>query len=94
MANNITPLYVAKLSDYDIDGIWFQQDSAKCHTAQAKIALLLRSFLEIIWTARSCDLTQLDFFLWAYLRSNVYIIKPTAIQQLRDKLKKLRNNLL
>jgi len=31
------------------------------------------------WSPRSCDLTPLDFFLWGYLKSQVYTNKPQTI---------------
>jgi len=35
------------------------------------------------WSPRSCDLTPLDFFLWGYLKSQVYTNKPQTIDALK-----------
>ena len=57
-----------KIEDEDISNIWFQQDCATCHTAEATLDVL-RPVLEdriisrradIVWPPRSCDLTPLD----------------------------------
>jgi len=37
-----------------------------------------------VWQARSPDLTPLDFFVWGYLKNEVYKRKPETIQQLKD----------
>lgn len=33
--------------------------------------------------ARPCDLTTCNFFLWAYVKSNVYANNPTTIEELK-----------
>ena len=38
----------------------------------------------IEWSARSPDLTPLDFFLWVYLKHKVYVEKITSIQHLKE----------
>jgi len=35
------------------------------------------------WSPRSCDLTPLDFFLWGYLKSQVYTNKSQTIDALK-----------
>ncbi|GFT36395.1 hypothetical protein TNCV_4271631 [Trichonephila clavipes] len=50
-----------------------KQDGATCHTARATIDLLKDTFGDrlisrfgpVNWPPRSCDLTPLDYFLWA-----------------------------
>lgn len=64
--------------------IYFQQDGATCHST-----LNVREYLEhmfhgkvihrysdLFWPARSPDLTPLDYFLWGYLKQNVYKKAP------------------
>lgn len=34
------------------------------------------------WQPKSCDITPLDCFLWAYIKYKVYMIKPTANEEL------------
>jgi transposase len=67
--------------------MWFQQDGATAHTARESIQLLktifpdrlISRFGDIPWAPRSCDLTPLDFFLWGYLKSKVYINRPRVL---------------
>lgn len=61
--------------------IWFHQDGAPAHNS-----IIVKNYLHemyphrwigtngvVRWPARSPDLTPLDFFLWGYLKSVVYI---------------------
>ena len=74
--------------------MWFQQDGAKCHTAQETIQLLHESFPGRLiyrfdnqnWPLRS---TPLDFFLWVFLKSKVYANKPTTTQALKGEIEKI-----
>jgi len=38
---------------------------------------------DVNWSSRSCDLTPLDFFLWGYLKSQIYMNKPQTIDALK-----------
>jgi len=40
----------------------------------------------IEWPPRSPDLTSLDFFLWGYLKSKVYVTKPQDLDDLRGRI--------
>ena len=60
-----------KIEDEDIRNIWFQQNGATCHTAEATF-VALRSICgdriisrraDIVWPSLSCDLTPLDYYL-------------------------------
>jgi len=65
-----------KFEEEDTDDIWFQQDGALCHTANATIDLLRTVFenriisrnADVNWPPRSYDLTPLDYFLWATVK--------------------------
>ena len=56
------------IEEKDIGNIWFQQDGATCHTAEATLDVLRPVFEDCIishrapfvWPPRSCDLTPLD----------------------------------
>lgn len=76
------------------DRIWFQQDGAPPH-----FALNVRRYLDenfrnrwigrrgaIEWPARSPDLTPMDFFLWGYLKSKVFVNKPDSIDTLKERI--------
>jgi len=38
---------------------------------------------DVNWPPGSCDLTPLDFFLWGYLKSQIYTNKPQTIDVLK-----------
>ncbi|GFV55383.1 putative DD41D transposase [Trichonephila clavipes] len=69
----ITNFFISELSNHDVQELWFQQDGTTCHTARATIDLLKDTFGDrlisrfgpVNWPPRSCDLTPLDYFLWA-----------------------------
>ena len=75
----------------DTDNMWFQQDGATCHTPHATMDILHERFEGMVisrsgdvnWPPRSCDLTPIDFFLWGYLKSQVYTNKPQTIDALK-----------
>lgn len=37
------------------------------------------------WPQRSCDLRPLDFFIWGYVKDNVYTNGSIVIEQLKDQ---------
>lgn len=80
-----------KFDNMDLDGIWFQQNGATCHTSNDTINILKERFEGMVisrrgdvnWPQRSCDLTPLNFFLWGYLKSQVYTNKPQTTDALK-----------
>ncbi|GFX59929.1 histone-lysine N-methyltransferase SETMAR [Trichonephila clavipes] len=77
--------------------LWFQQDSATCHTARATIDLLKETFGDrlisrfgpVNWPRTSCDLTPLDYFLWDYVKALVYADKPQTFDHLEDNIRRV-----
>ncbi|GFX25346.1 uncharacterized protein TNCV_1275061 [Trichonephila clavipes] len=75
--------------------LWFQQGGATCHTARVTIDVLKDTFGDrlisrfgpVNWPPRSCDLTPLDFFMWAYVKSLVYADKPQTLDHLEDNIR-------
>jgi hypothetical protein len=67
----------------------FQQDGASAHFAKSVRSWLDVKFSDrwigrggpISWAPRSPDLSPLDFFLWGYIRANIY---KTRIEDLND----------
>ena len=57
-----------KIEEKDVGNMWFQQDDATCHTAEATLDVLRAVFedriisrrADIVWLPRSCDLILLD----------------------------------
>ena len=39
---------------------------------------------DLDWPPRSPDLTPPDFFLWGYLKLEVYVNKPRTVEELKD----------
>lgn len=74
--------------------VWFQQDGATAHTANAVMDYLRRKFRgrvisrngDVAWPARSPDLSVCDYFLWGYLKSKVYANKPRTLEDLKEAI--------
>ena len=68
----LNELLFTKIEEKDIGNIWFQQDGATFHTAEATLDILLPVFedriisrrADVVWPSRNCDLTPLDYYLW------------------------------
>lgn len=90
----ITDYLLPEIEARDLHDIWFQQDGATCHVARETMALLRGRFGEqfisrlgpVNWPPRSCDITPLDFFLWGYVKSKVYVDKPASIEVLEANI--------
>ncbi|GFT21844.1 uncharacterized protein TNCV_3179511 [Trichonephila clavipes] len=41
------------------------------------------------WPPRSCDLTPLDYFMWGYVKSLVYVAKPQTLDDLEDNIRRV-----
>jgi hypothetical protein len=75
--------------------IGFQQDGATAHTARLSMQVVrdmftqhvISRFSDIHWPPRSFHLSVCDYFLWGYLKSEVYINKPHNIQELKDSIR-------
>ena len=69
-----------KLEEEDIGNIWFLQDDAMCHTAEATLDVL-RPFFEdrissrradVVFPPRRCDWTPLDYYFWGATKDKCY----------------------
>ena len=82
-----------KIEEEDIGNIWFQQDDATCHTAEATHDVLHPVFenriisrrANVVWPPRSCDLTPLDYYLWGAVKDKCY--KPETIDALKENIR-------
>lgn len=74
--------------------IWLQQDGAPPHYARE-----VRNYLDLMfprrwigrrgpveWPPRSPDMTPLDYFLWGYLKSKVFMNRPNNIDDLQHRI--------
>ena len=74
--------------------VWFQQDGATSQTARETMALLkehfpvrlISRFVDLSWPPRTPDLTPANFFLWGFLKSKVYITKPSNLSELKTMI--------
>lgn len=75
--------------------MWFQQDGAPAHYHHQ-----VRQYLDnwmgnrwigrrgpVAWPARSPDLTPLDFFLWGYVKQEVYKEIPTTQENMKNRIR-------
>ena len=96
----ITQFFLPKLDDINVANMWFQD--ATCYTIIHKTIQLLHEtfpghvlsrFDDQNWPPRSYDLTPLDFFLWGYLKSKVYVNNSTTICALQEEIKHCINEI-
>ena len=84
-----------KIEEEDTGNIWFQQDGATCHTAEATLDVLrpvfedriIRRRADAVCPPRSCDLKPLDYYLWGAVKDMCYADKPKIIDALKDSIR-------
>ena len=72
--------------------MWFQQDGATSHTAEATLEVFRPVFedriisrrADVVWPPRSCDLIPLGYYLWSAVKNKCYADKPETIDALKD----------
>ena len=91
-----TDTYIEMLNMVSVNDIypdiWFQQDGATAHTSLRAREWLTNQFgnkiifhhMEFTWSARSPDLSPLDYFLWDYVKENVFKRQPADIEILKE----------
>lgn len=80
----------------DTESIWFQQDGATTHTAKMSMDVIPSTIPgrlvsrngDVPWPPRSPDLTPCDFFLWGYLKSEVYVNRLWTLLDLKNAIKR------
>lgn len=80
---------------------WLQQDGATAHTSKKTIQLLNKTFKKrfiskhgpVAWPPRSPDLTVPDFFLWGFVKSQVYATPVHSIAQLKRRIRSCINSI-
>ncbi|PNF25374.1 hypothetical protein B7P43_G10917, partial [Cryptotermes secundus] len=83
------------LEEMHLGNVWFQQDGATAHTTQASMTVLWSKFPrqlislrgDVLWATHSPDLTPCDFFLWGYLKVEVFKHRPTNLLQLKNVIR-------
>lgn len=87
--------FAPALEQLGLQNVWFQQDGATAHTARPSMLVLREMFParlisqrgDIPWPARSPDLSPCDFFLWGYLKAEVYKHRPRNLQTLKEAIR-------
>ncbi|KZC14185.1 hypothetical protein WN55_06265 [Dufourea novaeangliae] len=77
--------------------MWFKQDGCPAHSTR-----IITQFLNVTfgdrwigraenhkWTARSPDLTPLDFYLWGKLKQQVYNEILTTKEDMKERIEEL-----
>ena len=80
---------------YELSTLWFQQDGATAHTAASSLRFLQGKFPSRViskqgsvnWPPRSPDLSALDFFLWGYLKNEVYKEPVATLTALKARIR-------
>lgn len=80
--------------EYERESFWFQQDGATAHTARRSRAILQEMFPgqvvslhePIPWPPRSPDLSPCDFYLWGYLKAEVFKHRPRTLVDLKTAI--------
>ena len=84
-----------KIEEENIGNIWFQQEWATCHKAEATLDVL-RPILEdriisrradVVCPPQSCDLTPWIYYLWGSVKNKCYADKPETIDALKDNIR-------
>lgn len=97
----IRQFFLPALNEMNLDNVWFQQDGATAHTSRVSMGVLRAAFPErlislrgdVNWPARSPDLAPPDFFLWGYLKSLVYQNRPNTLDDLRNNIRAVIDNI-
>ncbi|GBL93247.1 hypothetical protein AVEN_215634-1 [Araneus ventricosus] len=79
---------------FQLRNVWLQHDGAPAHKTSSVKQYLEEEFGEQIigyggfqeWLPRSPDLAPMDFFLWGYLKQQVYASPPPTLQDLRRRI--------
>ena len=78
----------SKIEEKDIGNIWFQQDGATCHTAEATLEVLRSVFEDRIISRKAYVVwPPLDYYLWGAVKNKCYSDKPETIDALKDNIR-------
>ncbi|GBN13848.1 hypothetical protein AVEN_151935-1 [Araneus ventricosus] len=79
---------------FQLRNVWFQHDGAPAHKTSSVKQYLVEEFGEQIigyggfqeWPPRSPDPSLTDFFLWGYLKQQVYATPKPTLQDLQRRI--------
>lgn len=92
LQNQIIPTLREVVPNDRFNNLWFQQDGCPAHNSRQVQTFLTETFGEKIistngpvrWPARSPDLTPLDFYLWGFVKNEVYEFNPPENRQVLE----------
>ena len=75
--------------------MWYLHDGAPVHHTALIHEHLNNTFPDrwigrgglIPWPPRSPDLTKIDFFLWSYVKDQVYKVSPTTKEDMKQRIR-------
>ena len=83
-----------KIEEENIGNIWFQQNGATCHTAEATLDIfcvfedrIISHRADVVWPLQSYDLTRLHYYLWGAGKNKCFADKPETIDALKDNIR-------
>ena len=85
---------IQDLEEFTDSNLWFMQDGAPAHIGRNVRAWMQRNFEEreigrygdAHWPARSPDLTPMDFFVWGWVKDQVYRQPVNNLQELKARI--------
>jgi hypothetical protein len=94
LQNFLRPKLNDLLYDHGAENVRFQQDGTTTHTSCRSLGILREMFPghvvslrgDIGWPPRSPDLNTCDFFLWGYLKAQVYQHRPQNLEGLKEAI--------
>jgi len=101
LLRNELELFIDELPLVERRLFYFQQDGAPPHFTR-NVRDYLHDLLPerwigrrgpVEWPARSPDLTPLDFFLWGFLKTKVYVTAPNSVDELKQSIRREINNI-
>jgi hypothetical protein len=98
LENFLRPKIAEYGEEHNLEDFWFQQDGATAHTARRPCAILKEMFPgrvvylheAVPWPLRSPDLSPCYFFLWGYLKAEVFQHCPRSLDQLKEAIQEER----
>jgi len=95
-----------ELEKIDLENVWFQQNRVMGHIARTSMKVLRKMFSgrlistrgDISWCACYSDLIPCVFFLWAYMKSEVYKrhtkILKALIKEIHTEIRRILQEML
>jgi hypothetical protein len=86
-ANKLLPLPVRQDMDSSVTGLVDAILVANGQWTDAQSMFIISRGGAIPWPTRSPDLSVSDYFIWEYLKSKVYLMKPCDNDELKNTIK-------